>query len=325
MTVTPAWPRWSARRTARVAARPPHYTDIPGLEPISAPERLDYFGASSPSPERRAASRPERRISRDALARLNRRLSARDQAILCSLRQHHFLTTTQLERFHFTGHDSPRTAARLCRRVLARLHELRVIEHLERRIGGVRAGSASYVWRVGLIGDRLLRLHDIGQPRARRKEPSLHHLQHCLAVADAHLALRELAATSTTEVLEVSAEPACWRTYRDPAGVLEILKPDLYAITANGDFEDHWFLEIDRATESLPTLLNKCHQYQAYRQTGEEQQRHGVFPWVLWIMPTTAHAGRLRQAIDQTAQLVSELFRICTLAELPAVIQGGSA
>jgi Replication-relaxation len=320
-----AWPSWPARRTARVAAMPPHYTGMPGLEPISAPERLRPAVTPSPSPERPAASRPERRVSRDQLERLNRRLSERDRVILRSLRHHHFLTTAQLQRFHFTGHGSPRTAGRLCRRVLARLHELRLIEHLERRIGGVRAGSASYVWRVGLIGDRLLRLHDREQPRARRKEPSLHHLQHCLAVADAHLALRELAATTTTELLQVTTEPACWRTYRDPAGVLEILKPDLYVVTARGDYEDHWFLEIDRATESLPTLLKKCGQYQAYRHTGEAQQRHGVFPWVLWVVPTPAHGARLRKAIDQTVQLTSELFRVCTLAELPAVVQDGSA
>jgi Replication-relaxation len=323
MAITP-WPRWSARRTARVANRPPHYTGIPDLEPVSAPEGIRSLDAPSPSPERPAANRPERRISRDELDRLHRRLSTRDHAILRSVKQHHFLTTTQLERFHFTSHDSPRTASRLCRRVLARLDELRVLEHLERRIGGVRAGSASYVWRVGLIGDRLLR-HDTDQPRSRRKEPSLHHLQHCLAVADTHLALRELAVTTSAELLQVTTEPTCWRSYRDPAGVLEILKPDLYAVTAIGEFEDHWFVEVDRATESIPTLLRQCRQYEAYRHNGTEQAGSGLFPLVLWVVPDEPRAAKLRQAIALARDLDTALFRITTPDQLIAAITGGEA
>jgi protein involved in plasmid replication-relaxation len=314
---------WSARRSVRVDREVPRYTGLPALQAFSAPESLRQPSRLAQAPERRAG-RPEPRFSRDQLARLAARLSSRDQAILGSLSLHHFLTTAQLQRWHFRGHGTSSAAARICRRVLARLDELHVIEHLERRVGGVRAGSASYVWRVGLIGDRLLRMQDAGRPRARRKEPSLRFLDHCLAVADSHLALCDLAAAGQLELITVATEPAAWRRYQSPTGAVDILKPGLYAVTASGEFEDHWFLEIDRATESLPTLLKKCGQYQAYRQTGQEQQRSGVFPWVLWIVPTVAHVGRLRRAIDQTAQLANELFRVCTLTDLPAVMQGGN-
>jgi len=71
------------------------------------------------------------------------------------------------------------------------------------------------------------------------------------------------------------------------------LKPDLYAVTASGDYEDHWFCEIDRATESMPTLLKKCVQYEAYRRTGAEQDRLGVFPLVVWVVPDDAQADKL--------------------------------
>jgi hypothetical protein len=205
--------------------------------------------------------------------------------------------------------------------VLHRLHELKVLEHLERRIGGVRAGSASYVWRVGLLGDRLLRLDAADQSRARRKEPSLRWLEHCLAIADAHLTLRDLAAAGRIELLRVETEPRCWR----PIDNSSVLKPDLYAVTASGEFEDFWFCEIDRATESLPTLLGKCTQYERYRHTGREQQAHGVFPLVVWIVPDAARAAQLARAIAASHQLTPELYRLCTPESFKDIITGGAA
>lgn len=209
--------------------------------------------------------------------------------------------------------------------MLQRLHQLRVLEHLDRRVGGVRAGSASFVWRVGLLGDRLLRLDTVDQPRGRRKEPSLRHLEHCLAIADSHLMLRDLAASNRIELLQIQTEPRCWRT-SDSAGFNNsILKPDLYAVTASGDYEDHWFLEVDRATESLPTLLRKCAQYEAYRRTGSEQDRLGVFPLVVWIVPDDRHADKLRRAIAASRNLDAGLYRVCVPDTFAAVITGGAA
>jgi len=52
------------------------------------------------------------------------------------------------------------------------------------------------------------------------------------------------------------------------------LKPDLYVLTAPrtnqqpSEFEDHAYIEVDRATESLPTLIRKCRQYETYRRSG---------------------------------------------------------
>jgi hypothetical protein len=323
MITTLEIPQRSGRCSARVPFRPPHYTAIPGLEPISAPESLRPTRGPSPSPERRAAP-AEHRVSRTELDRLDRRLSERDRAVLTSLRMHHFLTTTQLQRFHFADHHTPAAAARICRRVLARLYQLRVIEHLDRRIGGIRAGSASYVWRIGLIGDRLLRQHDDHRARSRRKEPSPRHLLHRLAIADVHLALREIGPDGP-RLETVATEPGCWRTFTSPTGSPTVLKPDLYAVTSSGDYEDHWFIEVDRATESLPTLLAKCAQYQHYRLTNLEQQRHGIFPRVLWVLPTERYADTLRRAIDQAVRLPAELFRVCTLPTLTAALQEPTA
>ncbi|MDQ1743469.1 MAG: hypothetical protein QOE23_1808 [Pseudonocardiales bacterium] len=313
--------RWSGRVASQVAVP----TEDADPERISAPESFTRFSStcSSASPaERGPKAKPDGRLSRGQAERVARSLGDRDRAILDSVAAHRLLTTVQIERFHFMGHQSPEAAARICRRVLHRLHELRVIEHLDRRVGGVRAGSASYVWRVGLIGDRLLRT-DPDQPRARRKEPSLRWLEHCLAIADTHLMLRDLTTSAAIELLQVQTEPACWRTAASFGD--RILKPDLLAVTAAGDYEDHWYIEVDRATESLPTLLRKCAQYEDYRRTGTEQQEHGVFPLVVWIVPDDIRAGKLRAAITASRSLDSDLYRICTPASFPEIITGGAA
>jgi Replication-relaxation len=321
----------SGRWSGRVAMASHQPTEDVGPGRISAPESFTAFSGSASPAERGPKAKPEPRAASDRMSRgqterVARSLSDRDRAILNSVSDHRFLTTAHIERFHFADHLSSDAAGRICRRVLQRLHQLRVLEHLDRRVGGVRAGSASYVWRVGLIGDRLLRLGaDDDQPRARRKEPSLRHLEHCLAIADTHLMLRDLAASGSIELLQLQTEPRCWRTSGSLGFGGSVLKPDLYTVTASGDYEDHWFCEVDRATESLPTLLRKCVQYEAYRRTGSEQDRLGVFPLVVWVVPDQARADKLRRSIASSRSLDRDLYRICTPNTFPALILGGDA
>ena len=319
--------RWSAR----VANDAPEPTELAGPGQHSAPESLTGSVRPLP-PERRrpqATKRtgrgPGKRGQRERAERLKAHLSSRDLAILFSLDVHRYLTTPQLARLHFAEHATPAATGRICRRVLQRLFDFGLIEHLERRVGGVRAGSASYVWRVGGVGDQLLRsLAAAGddRPRARRKEPSLHHLEHCLLIAEVHLALLDLARAGRLEVLSVVTEPRCWRRYTPISGSPETLKPDLLAVTAQADYEDHWFIEVDRATESLPTLLAKCAQYEDYRRSG---QADDVFPLVVWVVPDETHADKLTGGIRASRTLDPALYRVCTLASLPDVITGGAA
>jgi len=319
----------SGRWSGRVAMSNPRPTEDAGPGRISAPGSSALSGTALSSAERAAPNATEgsqRRRSRGQAERIGRGLSDRDRAILTSLQAHHFLTTEQLQRFHFSEHATPAAASRICRRVLHRLYQLRVIDHLDRRVGGVRAGSASFVWRVGPVGDQLLRLNADGdQPRLRRKEPSLRYLEHCLAVASVHLALRDLAAAHRIELLRVATEPDCWRSYLALSGSRDTLKPDLHAVTASGDYEDHWYIEVDRATESLPTLLKKCAQYEAYRRTGSEQDRLSVFPLVVWIVPDQARADKLRRAIASSRNLDADLYRVCIPADFAEVVTGGGA
>jgi hypothetical protein len=254
-------------------------------------------------------------------------LSARDLAVLRGVDQHRYLTTRHVERFYFSDHATPLTGARVCRRVLRRLAELRVLAHLERRVGGIRAGSASFVWRVGPVGDRILRAQGEGG-RQRQREPSLLFLDHCLAIANAHVALVQAQRARGLELIDVQCEPDCWRPFTGLGGARLVLQPDLYVV--NGDPTDHefvnsWFIEIDRGTENPARLLAKCARYQDYRQTGIEQANGGSFPLVVWVMSDEQHAERLRIAIDRDHSLDSGLYRVTTAEQFVRLICRGAA
>lgn len=246
------------------------------------------------------------------LQRLRRDLSERDLAILRSVHDLHFLSARQLERLHFppTSH-TPLGAVRSCRRVLARLVDCRGLIRLERRIGGVRGGSASFIYSLGPVGQRLLADE---APRRRRHEPGLTFLTHTLAVAELVVQLVEAARADRLVLLDCQTEPACWRRYLGPHGNREVLKPDLRLTIGTAAFEHHWFVEIDLATEHRPAVLRKCRQYAAYYQSGQEQRRAGIFPKVAWLCETTEWAKRLAAAIATDPQLPQELFAVQPMA-----------
>jgi hypothetical protein len=195
---------------------------------------------------------------------------------------------------------------------------------LDRRVGGVRAGSQSFVWTLGPVGDRVLRLGSGSTTRQRLREPSVRFLDHCLAIADLHVALVLAHRKQRVELIEVSTEPDCWRPFTGIGGEALVLQPDLSAVTGAGEYEDHWFMEVDLGNEHLPTLVKKCQQYQTYRATGTEQADGGVFPAVVWVMSSDARVDKLRAALQSARQLRAELFRITTPDGFVDLIAGGA-
>ena len=258
-------------------------------------------------------------LGRRALERLGEQLSERDLAILDSVLEHRFLTAGQIEQLHFAEHTSGEAGARVCRRVLRRLSGDRLLARLDRRVGGVRAGSASFVYAIGPAGSRLL--HN----GRRFSEPSLTFLEHTLAIADARVALVKAMRAGQLELLRVEVEPACWRRYTGTGGAAEIVRPDLYVVTGSGAFEDCWFLEIDRGTESPAAVRRKCRAYQAYWQSGREQAAHGVFPLVTWVVPEHQREARLKMLISEARNLNRDLFRVTRSEWLVELIAGAAA
>lgn len=250
------------------------------------------------------------RVGRNELQRIASGFSERDWAIIRFIQQHRYATTTQLRHCFFTQHATQSAATRACVRVLDRLFVHRILTRLERRIGGVRHGSAAFIWCLDVVGDRLVRAK--GTPRRRVQEPSFPFLDHTLAVTETHVRLREAADEGWFRVGKVQIETEAWRDFVTSSGARTVLKPDLMITVSGGDYDDHRYLEIDRGTESLPVLLRKSKAYEEYRRTGRAQTEHGVFPRVLWVMPNSRRGKRLRGAIDADPILPDRLFTCIT-------------
>jgi hypothetical protein len=300
--------------------------DLPAASPADPMQPLKHraFGQTSAGNtprETRTRSQTEGtgRAGRRQLAELAEGLTSRDWAILHSIADHRFLTTRQLGVLHFSAHASPASASRSCRRVLERLRKMRMIRSLQRRIGGVRAGSAGYVWTTAAVGRRLLdTAADI--PSRRHQEPSERFLRHALAIADTHLALLEADRRGDLELVSVDLEPTCWRPYMAAGGQRAVLQPDLAITTGAGEYEDAWFIEVDLGSEHIPTLIRKCQQYETYRRTGIEQQRFGSLPWVLWLLSSEHRVETFTAALSHARVLDDELFRVVTPAQLLDVV-----
>lgn len=255
------------------------------------------------------------RASARRVLELREMLSGRDIAIVRQVADLTHMSSLQIERLHFdpSEHASALAAARACRRSLEWLSSERLLIRLDRRIGGIRAGSASFVYAIGPVGERVL---DLPTPRHRFREPSLRFLKHTLAVSQLVVDITRAArALNGPDIVGIEPEPRCWRKVLVVSGSFSILRPDLFVSLGVGEFEHRWFIEVDLGSEHLPTLLRKCRAYEAYYRTGTEQAEHDVFPTVLWIMGTRERAERLRDAIDRDGGLTAELF-VVTANEL---------
>ncbi|WP_324188811.1 replication-relaxation family protein [Nocardia farcinica] len=246
--------------------------------------------------------------------------------------EHRYLTVPQIQLLHF-GDLPPASGLRTAQRVLARLRRHRILASLTQRIGGIKAGSNGLVHYVDVVGDRLLRLEAGRGPRRRFEQPTQRFLDHQLGIAEAHVALVEANRRGQLELVTCEIEPAAWRDYVGIGGARLTLKPDLFAEAAyppGNEYVDAAFIEVDKGTESIPTLLKKCREYESYRRSGIEQDRSdGAFPFVVWSMSadTEAKAKRrraaLREAIDGDRRLPAHLFRVIAPDQLISVLQKG--
>ena len=263
------------------------------------------------------------RLTPGRLAEVAARLDDRALAIIATLRSVRMATGDQLRRIHWGEGDAHRQA----RRVLARLVELHVLERLDRSIGGKNAGSAGFIYSLGVVGQRLAKgTGPAGGYRVRKPwTPSMMFVRHVLAVTELLAQLVEAERAGRLELLQYAGEPECWRRFLGPFGAVETLKPDGFVRVGIGEFEDAYFVEVDLATESPAVLGRKLGRYRAYYATGTEQQRTGVFPRVLWV---TAPGRRHDVVVDACGRQPAEtwpLFAVTTYDEAVATIARGIA
>ncbi len=282
------------------------------------------------------------------------RLSDRDWLVLRDVNRLRLIDSGQIERLHFGDVAEP-ARGRTRRRSLARLVEWRVLTMLERRIGGVRAGSAGMVFALDSGGQRVLQMtpgghlppvpdnggdgvsrgaradgrtgygksdgddidHDYGTRRVRRPGvPTELFVRHTLAVSELYVRLVEaVRQTPGARLMAFDAEPGSWW----PDGLGGLLKPDAYVTLEYGEVVDHWWVEVDRAKESLPVIHRKLRRYMEFARRGEAGPG-GVVPRVVVTVPD---AGRLRAVhveVEGLAGFGQELICAMEHSRAPATL-----
>lgn len=254
---------------------------------------------------------------------LEARLTNRDLTILHRVAVLRFVSGAQLTRLYFTDSDSAAATARAARRALLRLTRLSALERLPRVVGGVRAGSAGFIYRLGVVGQRLAITRGWHSNRRTRRSatvPGTMFLHHCLEVAELHVRLIEAERSGRFELLELSAEPTCWRTYGGFGAGGFILKPDSYVRLGVGEFEDSYFIEVDRATEGSRAISRQLERYVAYATSGMEQATRGVFPKTLWLAPSPERVAVIAACIGRVRPESRELFAVALFADAVSVV-----
>ncbi len=249
------------------------------------------------------------------LTALSSSLSGRDWAILATLNKLRLASSGQLERLCFAG-----VSQRQARQSLASLAERGVIARLPRVVGGVRSGSAGYVYTLDVAGARLLKP---GKRFRRPDDPGERFLAHGLAVAELYTRLVEADRAGRLDLRDFVAEPASWRSFAGPHG-RAVLKPDALLVTRLDRYEDRWFVEVDRATEGVSVLARKCEVYRRYWQSGTEQARTGVFPRVLWLVPDARRYDALIDVFGRQPEVAWPLFTAALFDEAVTRIAQGA-
>lgn len=239
-------------------------------------------------------------LTPDRLVEVAQSLGPDEHFILRQLATMRLATARQLQQLAGVDGDA---AIRRFRRRLARMTEVRLLGRLERSIGGVRAGSAGFVYRLDLAGQRLVAP---GSPGHRPWTPRPSWLAHALTVSQVYV---ELAVEPVLKLLTFEAEPTCWRSFT--AGYrTETLKPDAYLEMALGNEEVLVFLEVDQGTESSVTLGHKLDTYYRYWQSGGAEQTGGVMPLVLWAVPDNGRRRVVQQVIESRPVVIQAVHYV---------------
>ncbi|MGW3931350.1 replication-relaxation family protein [Streptomyces microflavus] len=257
------------------------------------------------------------------VARLRKRLSERDFAVLFVLQRVRLASLRQLQRLLVTD-GSPAARTRRAQLLLTRLTELGLVTRFSRTIGGVRAGSSGYIYGLSGLGQAVLDTSGpLGGKRRRVWESKPYFQDHMLEVSELYVQLVEQHRLGHGELLAYDAEPANWRHFTGPGGELVQIKPDAYVRIGTAAIEHSAFIEVDMTTETLPTIQKKSQRYIDYWRSGMEQQWHGVFPKVVWLVQNEHRAERITGVVKKLANDAQALFVVGLLSTGSKLLGGG--
>lgn len=262
------------------------------------------------------------RLTIAGLLELEAGLSEHERKLIRTLARLRLMTHAQLAVI--LDAESSVSGARAARRVLARLTELDVFARLDRRIGGLRAGSAGFIYYLGPVGQRLIAYWEgRGFTRGRfRPDPGSRHVRHRLALSELYVQVVQAEREGLLDLLSFDPEPVCWRRFSDGFGGTRTLKPDAFVRVGLGAYEDRYFVEIDLASESRSVIAAKVRAYVDYFNSGSEQEAHNVFPRVLLLTTTEERKEALVQTCSRLPAEKWSLFTISTLDQALSVLSG---
>jgi Replication-relaxation len=163
------------------------------------------------------------------LTQLLRELPPHYTTALPHLARARLLTGTQLDQLLAEPDTTPDTTARTRRRIMTRLHDLGLVTTLQRKIGGIRAGSAGHIYTLTPTGHRVTTALT-GQPYPphvkKPATPGTLFLSHTLAISDIYVRLIKASRNHPIAIPHFLTEPACWQT----TGHGNYLKPDAYTV-----------------------------------------------------------------------------------------------
>lgn len=260
-------------------------------------------------------ARPQR-VRQAHIEWVDERLSSRDRAIIDDLARVRLLTGRHIEQLSFP-HLSGRSRSVVRWRVLKRLTDWRVLLPLERAIGGAARGSAGLAYTLDTAGQALAarQAGTAGRTLRRPTVPGERFVRHALTVSALYVALRAATDTDGVQLLDYRAEPDAWM--RDSLGGW--LKPDAYAVLAGAESEDHYAIEVDKATEHLPTIERKLGVYLDFVRRGQLGP-HGVVPRVLITVPDAKRKLAIQAVVERLPPPAEALFRVAVESEAVALL-----
>ncbi len=244
-------------------------------------------------------------VTTASVMELRCRLLAQDWAVLYDVGQMRLASALDLQGLAALRGD---LQVRQFRRRLQHLFELGVLARLERRVGGPSSGSSGWVYGLGLAGQRLL--DPAGGSSVRKPwTPRPSWLTHALASSHLYVVLKTADHAGALHLLDYQPEPLCWRTFDDQDGSTT-LKPDGFVRFEVGEDIASVFIEVDCATESPATLGRKLDVYRRHWLRDAEQTEHGVYPEVLWLVPTDARRVVVERVVGRQPADAQALHRV---------------
>jgi hypothetical protein len=251
--------------------------------------------------------------------RLAARLSERDWAIIATVHRLRLVSGGQLERLHFSN-LSLHSQSVVRGRVLKRLADAHVLMPLERRIGSAQRGSDKLRYGLDSAGQRLVHMRANADANGivvrRPRMPGERFFAHALAVGDLYVSLVERSRVGQYALDDFQAEPAAW--VRDGLGGW--LKPDAFAKLRHSDVADYWWIEVDLATESLPTVRSKLLAYLDFVERGQLGP-DGIVPRVLIGVPTRARLIAVQRLVNALPTPADYMFRVVELTNAAALME----